>query len=79
MTYGLPVVCNSRGVDGLPNKTDNGCMVADDEQAFCDSIVMLLNDAAVYKQQRERALYTFNTNFSRQAVYSILDSIFADK
>jgi glycosyltransferase involved in cell wall biosynthesis len=79
MSYGLPVVCNTRGVDGLPNKTDNGCIVTDDEQAFCDSIVMLLNNPEAYQQQSKLALYTFDTNFSRQAVYSMLDSTFADK
>ncbi|MES2061418.1 MAG: glycosyltransferase [Bacteroidota bacterium] len=79
MSYGLPVVCNTRGVDGLPNKTDNGCMVTDNEQAFCDSIVMLLNNTDVYQQQSKLALYTFDTNFSRQAVYGMLDSTFADK
>ena len=79
MAHGLPVVCNSRGVDGLPNKTDSGCIVTDDEQAFGDSIGMLLNNTAIYQQQSKRALHTFDTNFSRQAVYSILDSTFADK
>ncbi|MES2265316.1 MAG: glycosyltransferase [Bacteroidota bacterium] len=79
MAHGLPIVCNTRGVDGLPNKKDNGCIVRDDEQLFCDSIVMLLNNPALYHQQSEQALYTFNTNFSRHAVYDKLDGIFADK
>jgi glycosyltransferase involved in cell wall biosynthesis len=79
MAYGLPVVCNSRGVDGLPNKTDNGCIVTDDDEAFSDGITTLLNNTAFYQQQSKLALYTFDTNFSRQAVYNILDSTFADK
>ncbi|MGY4537515.1 glycosyltransferase involved in cell wall biosynthesis [Mucilaginibacter sp. UYNi724] len=79
LAYGLPVVCNTRGVDGLPNKTDNGCIVTDDKQAFCDGIISLLNNTKFYLQHSELAFYTFDNNFSRQAVFSILDGIFSNK
>ena len=34
LAHGLPVVCTTRGIDGLPNKTLNGCLVSDDAAQF---------------------------------------------
>ena len=50
MSYGLPVVCNERGVDGLPDKTKNGCIVTDAPEAFAAAIHTLLTDPAAYRK-----------------------------
>jgi len=76
LAHGLPVVCTTRGVDGLPNKTLNGCLVTDDAAQFAQNIIDLLTDASFYNQQSARATITFNTGFSTQVVYKQLDKAF---
>jgi len=44
MNCGIPVVCTSRGVDGLPDKTRNGCLVTDDPKEFAAHINRLCRD-----------------------------------
>ena len=50
MAKGLPVVCNERGVDGLPDKTKSGCLVTDDKYEFADYIMKLLIDTQYYRE-----------------------------
>lgn len=61
MSYGIPVVCTSRGVDGLPDKTRNGCLVADDAAAFAGHINRLVCDTAFYKQCQQQVKDYFST------------------
>ncbi|GAO41042.1 glycosyltransferase [Flavihumibacter petaseus] len=75
MAYQLPVVCNERGIDGLPDKTRNGCSVTNDPVAFADAIATLLNDNNFYQQQSRWAFECFKNNFERAAVYQKLDNI----
>lgn len=76
LAHGLPVVCNMRGVDGLPNKTLNGCLVADDAKQFAQNIINLLGDEDLYNTQAALAVQAFNNGFSRSLVYRELDSVF---
>jgi len=76
LAHGLPVVCTTRGVDGLPNKTMNGCLVTDDAGQFARNIVSLLNDHDLYKQQSILATQVFDNVFSTMAVYAGLDKVF---
>lgn len=76
LAHGLPVVCNMRGVDGLPNKTLNGCLVSDDAKQFAQNIISLLGDGDLYATQAALAVQTFNNSFSRSVVYHELDSVF---
>jgi glycosyltransferase involved in cell wall biosynthesis len=76
LAHGLPVVCTTRGVDGMPNKTMNGCLVANDATQFAQNIMQLLNYASVYDEQSIRAIQIFNSGFSTQVVYKELDKVF---
>jgi len=76
LSYGLPVVCNSRGVDGLINKTNNGCLVSDDPIEFGNNIMKLLTDKSEYKKQAENALAAFCLNYEKEECYRKLDQIF---
>jgi glycosyltransferase involved in cell wall biosynthesis len=76
LSYGLPVVCNSRGVDGLINKTNNGCLVSDDPIEFGNNIMKLLTDKSEYKKQAENALAAFCLNYEKKECYKKLDQIF---
>ncbi|MGY3210999.1 glycosyltransferase [Mucilaginibacter sp. HD30] len=76
LAHGLPVVCTTRGVDGLPNKTMNGCLVTDDAKQFAQHIILLLNNADVYIEQSLMATRAFNSSFSTEVVYKELDKVF---
>ena len=76
LSYGLPIVCNTRGVDGLIDKTNNGCLVSDDPVEFGNNIIKLLTDESAYKKQAENALAAFNINYEKEGCYKKLDSIF---
>ncbi|WP_431293142.1 glycosyltransferase [Pedobacter sp. P26] len=76
LSYGLPIVCNTRGIDGLINKTDNGCLVSDDHIEFGHNIMKLLTDEAEYKKQAENALNAFNMNYEKERCYEHLDTVF---
>ena len=64
MSYGVPVVCNERGVDGLPDKTKNGCIVTDDPETFAASINALLTDSAAYQKAAAEIQTYFNDVFT---------------
>lgn len=76
LSYGLPIVCNTRGIDGLINKTNNGCLVSDDSVEFANNIMKLLTNEAEYKKQAENALAAFNTSYEKEHCYKNLDKLF---
>jgi glycosyltransferase involved in cell wall biosynthesis len=76
LAHGLPVVCTTRGIDGLPNKTMNGCLVSDDAKQFAQNIALLLNDNGAYTEQCLMATRAFNSGFSTRVVYKELDKVF---
>lgn len=50
MAKGLPIVCNERGVDGLPDKTMCGCLVTQDAHKFAEYINNLISDIQFYNR-----------------------------
>lgn len=76
LSYGLPVVCTSRGVDGLPSKMSNGCIVQNNPKKFAREIQQLLDDPDFYADQHQKGLELYNTYFSKEKVYSQLDDVF---
>lgn len=76
ISYGLPVVCNIRGVDGLSNKSANGCLVTDLPSEFATNIKNLLTDVTLYNQQSEMARKTFRLNYEKEHCYEQLDILF---
>jgi glycosyltransferase involved in cell wall biosynthesis len=76
LSFGLPVVCNERGIDGLLNKTNNGCLVTNDASTFSIYIEQLLADNNFYEQQQTLARNFFTNYLSTEVVYSELDNIF---
>ena len=76
LSYGLPVVCNPRGIDGLINKTNNGCLVTVDASIFSKYIEQLLTDNNFYEQQQALAMNFFANYLSTEVVYSELDNVF---
>jgi glycosyltransferase involved in cell wall biosynthesis len=76
LSYGLPIVCNTRGIDGLINKTDNGCLVSDDPVEFGNNIMKLLTDESEYKKQAKNAFAAFSINYEKEYCYKNLDKLF---
>ena len=76
LSFGLPVVCNPRGIDGLINKTNNGCLVTVDASIFSKYIEQLLTDNNFYEQQQALAKNFFANYLSTEVVYSELDNVF---
>lgn len=75
LSFNLPVVCNTRGVDGLINKVDNGCLVTDNATKFAAYIMQLLNDSSFYEANKQKANLFYEEYLSEKAVYSTLDQI----
>ncbi|SFC52177.1 glycosyltransferase [Flavobacterium phragmitis] len=76
LSFGIPVVCNERGVDGLVNKTNNGCLVSNDSNEFAAYINELLTDSNFYHKIHSEAVSYFSNHHSTDATYSVLDDVF---
>ena len=76
MSFGLPIVCNERAVDGLLNKTNNGCLVTNDKQEFADYIHKLLVDEDFYSEISFQSKKYFTDNNDIQSTYKSIDKIF---
>lgn len=76
LAHGLPVVSTLRGIDGLPNKSLNGCLVSDDPAEFAQNIITLLSNKEEYNTQSTFAKELFNNSFSKAVLYKELDSAF---
>jgi glycosyltransferase involved in cell wall biosynthesis len=76
LSYGKPVVCTTRGVDGFNQKRKNGCTVADSPMEFASAITRLLTDKAFYEDQRSLAISFFEENFEEKTVGKTLEAIF---
>ncbi|MGO4293131.1 glycosyltransferase [Chitinophaga sp. RAB17] len=74
MSHGLPVVCTERGLDGLPDKTNNGCLSANDPKEFAAHILHLLEDKAFYESMSQQSLSSFHKHFSKEEGFKKLDS-----
>lgn len=63
LSYGMPVVTNIRGIDGLFNKKQNGCIVASSGVEFANEINRLFSDENYYKKiQSEGESYFLNNH-----------------
>ncbi|MEL1255511.1 glycosyltransferase [Flavobacterium sp. DGU38] len=76
LSYGLPIVCNERGVDGLLNKTNNGCLVTNDEKTFASHIEKLISDKEFYNYHSVLAKDYFLDNHEKNKTYDKLDKVF---
>ena len=76
LSYGIPVVCTSRGVDGFADKTKNGCLVTDDPAMFANHINSLNDDEILYTKKSNEVSNYFNEHFSFVKNTSILNRLF---
>lgn len=75
MAKGVPVVCNERGVDGMPDKYSNGCLVTQSAQEFADYINRLSEDAGFYQKTQEQIASYYHQTFCYTKYVDILSKI----
>jgi len=76
LSHGLPVVCNTRGLDGLPSKFENGCIAEDNETQYGKQITKLLTDKDYYSKNAMEATSFFNKTFNVTIISKKLDELF---
>ena len=76
LSYGIPVVCNERGVDGLLSKINNGCLVSNNPNEFADFIEKLLNDEEYYNKISREGKEFFTQSLDENIVFKKLDYFF---
>jgi glycosyltransferase involved in cell wall biosynthesis len=77
LSYGLPVVSTSKGVDGFSNKVlDGGVLVGDDPQVFANFLNRLIADSTFYEEQSKCAFELFEKNFCEEINFKKLDALF---
>ena len=76
LSYGIPVVTNRRGVDGLVNKKENGCLVTDDPKMFAEEITHLLEDEIFYNRVKNEGISYFKNNHDPKLEVGIMNTIF---
>lgn len=79
MSFGLPIVTNIRGIDGLPNKINNGCLVSKDAKEFADNIIKTLTDRDLYNKLSKQGYDIYEAYFNPEIRYKQLDDIFNER
>ena len=77
LSFGLPIVCNTRGVDGMSSKFNNGCLITDNPQEFASNIELLLIDKKYYLEISNFGREYFIINNDKETCYKKIDAIFS--
>lgn len=77
LSFGLPVITNTRGVDGLSQKSQNGCIVTDDAFEFASKINQLMVDQKLYCSLVDEAIQFFKTNHHEAFEHNFFKSKFS--
>jgi len=75
MARGIPIVCNSRGVDGLPDKTLSGCLVTDNAKEFAEYLIHLRGDGKFYRKCSEEIELYYQKIFSRRQYVELIQNL----
>lgn len=76
MSRGIPVVSSSLGVDGFPDKNNNGCLISDDPKVFADYINTLLEDEVFYNTTKQNICNYFDKYLSLDANEKTINEAF---
>lgn len=75
LSYGLPIVCSPRGTDGLVNKRENGCLIAEKPAEFAKAILRLLENNVFYTAIQKQAEHYHDTYHTLNNFYETLDGL----
>ncbi len=76
MSHNIPIVSRSAGVDGFPDKTNNGILVTDDPHQFAKYLEKLYTDKKFYNNIKDREYEYFQTHFSKTNVQDLMKRVF---
>ena len=68
MSYGLPVVTTSIGAEGMGIRHSTEALIADDPQAFADSVVQLYRQRDLWQRIADHAYTHIEKNFTPQII-----------
>lgn len=77
LSFGLPVVTTTRGIDGLSNKTNNGCVVENEPARFALAIQKLLTDVQYYQTVCSEAKTFYSNHYDAAVIYRKWDEIYS--
>jgi glycosyltransferase involved in cell wall biosynthesis len=75
LAYGKPVICTSKGAEGISGK-DNGCLITDSPLEFASLIHRLINDKKFFMENSNKAHIFFSSHYKKDVIYNKLDGIF---
>jgi len=67
LSYGVPVVATSIGVEGMELRNGEDIMVADHPEGMAEQIIRLYGDARLWRRMSANAFEAFHNNFSEAA------------
>lgn len=76
MSRGIPIVATPLGVDGFPDKNENGCIVTDCPEKFAENIIKLVRDNEFYAETVRKSRSYFDKYLSFDANREKLVEIF---
>jgi glycosyltransferase involved in cell wall biosynthesis len=76
--YGVPVVTNSEGVEGLPAQDGVHAGICDDDTGLVECTIALLNERELQEQRRRAARPLLETHCSPNVVLNRLERCYAD-
>ena len=79
MSHNIPIVSRLPGVDGFPDKTNNGILVTNDPQKFADNIMRLLSDKEFYKYVKKQEQKYFKKYFEKRILCDFIKDMFKGK
>jgi len=79
MSHNIPVVSRLPGVDGFPDKNNNGILVTDNPKQFAENIKRLLTDKDFYKRVKNKEHEYFEKYFDKTILSDYVIDMFKDK
>lgn len=76
MTHGIPIVCTRKSLIGFIEKTDNGCIIADDSKEFSEAIDMVLASEVLREKLSSQAIMQCEKYYNKKYAEKILNKIF---
>jgi glycosyltransferase involved in cell wall biosynthesis len=78
MSFGLPVVSTSRGIEGFGLQAGENVMVGDGPESFADAVCRVAGDSPLYERLRLNGWEFVRSRFSEEAAATRLKRILAD-
>jgi glycosyltransferase involved in cell wall biosynthesis len=75
IAYAMPIVTTTTGASGLSLKDGINAFITDDPELYAQRVLNLLKEPKLAQKVSEEVAMTFESEYSRSAVYSKLDAM----